>query len=153
MYVCNVFIVYLFVFLFVFYLLYVTISRRLLGCVSSSGNSVMSNVMSASGWPSFSLLKNSLTFILIFFFLLKMSIVCLLNVYLWQLLAYLHGYSCIWSHSSLYAPPLVTKHVFEKRSLLVGVVRLMTWCAWVQDSASRGFVSLKILCLSFSVLP
>ena len=49
------FIVYVFVFLFI------TSSRRHLGGVSSSGISVMSNVMSASGWLSFSLLKNSLT--------------------------------------------------------------------------------------------
>ena len=50
-----IFIVYVFVFLFI------TSSHRHLGGVSSSGISVMSNVMSASGWPSFSFLKNSLT--------------------------------------------------------------------------------------------
>ena len=49
------FIVYVFVFLFI------TSSHRHLGGVSSFGISVMSNVMSASGWPSFSFLKNSLT--------------------------------------------------------------------------------------------
>ena len=61
MYVCMyvmclfLFIVYVFVFF-----KFITSSRRHLGGVSSSGISVMSNVMSASGWPSFSLLKNSL---------------------------------------------------------------------------------------------
>ena len=56
MYVCDVFI-----FIYCLCILFMTSSRRHLGGVSSSGISVMSNVMSASGWPSFSLLKNSLT--------------------------------------------------------------------------------------------
>ena len=43
------------------FILFITSSRRHLGGVFSSGISVMSNVMSASGWPSFSLLKKSLT--------------------------------------------------------------------------------------------
>ena len=55
MYVCDVFI-----FIYCLCILFITSSRRHLGGVSSSGISVMSNVMSASGWPSFSLLKNSL---------------------------------------------------------------------------------------------
>ena len=55
MYVCDVFI-----FIYCLCILFITSSRRHLGGVYSSGISVMSNVMSASGWPSFSLLKNSL---------------------------------------------------------------------------------------------
>ena len=55
MYVCDVFI-----FIYCLCILFITSSRRHLGGVSSSGISVMSNVMSASGWLSFSLLKNSL---------------------------------------------------------------------------------------------
>ena len=45
--------------MYFFLFLFITSSRRHLGGVSSSSISVMSNVMSASGWPSFSLLKNS----------------------------------------------------------------------------------------------